>query len=209
MSVQDAYEKLGVTENSSFDEIQQAKQRLGQEYQNDSKQLESVETAYDAIIMDRLKKRQEGKIKVPEGIRFPERKVEKTPSSSFNPIPANVSSGWLQGFIDTPERNDILIPAGIYLALSILTFLTPSSDGSSLTPLLLTLGFGGCLYFLNRKEKRFGRSLLLALGGLVIGVSLGALLFGLLEGQFSNMTVDQVSTVIAFLFLWLISSFLR
>jgi len=209
MSVQDAYEKLGVTENSSFDEIQQAKQRLGQEYQNDSKQLEGVETAYDAIIMDRLKKRQEGKIKVPEGIRFPERKVEKTQSSSFNPIPANVSSSWLQRFIDTPDRNDILLPAGIYLALSVLAFLTPSSDGSSLTPLLLTLGFGGCVYFLNRKEKRFGRSLLLALGGLVIGVSLGALLFGLLEGQFSNMTVDQVSTVIAFLFFWLISSFLR
>ncbi|HEY9891193.1 MAG TPA: CPP1-like family protein, partial [Candidatus Sericytochromatia bacterium] len=73
MSDQNPYEKLGVTEDASFDEIQDAKGRLLQQHRGDQKLIESVEAAYDAIIMDRLRMRQEGKIKVPERIRFPEK----------------------------------------------------------------------------------------------------------------------------------------
>ncbi|MFN6271303.1 MAG: CPP1-like family protein, partial [Microcystis sp.] len=40
MSEQNPYEQLGVTEESSFEEIQEAKQRLVQQYQNDSKIVE-------------------------------------------------------------------------------------------------------------------------------------------------------------------------
>ena len=65
MSDQNPYEKLGVTEDASFDEIQDAKGRLMQQHRGDQKLVESVEAAYDAIIMDRLRMRQEGKIKVP------------------------------------------------------------------------------------------------------------------------------------------------
>jgi phosphoheptose isomerase len=42
MSEQNPYEQLGVTEESSFEEIQEAKQRLVQQYQNDSKIVESI-----------------------------------------------------------------------------------------------------------------------------------------------------------------------
>ena len=73
MSEQNPYEQLGVTEESSFEEIQEAKQRLVQQYQNDSKIVESIEAAYDSVLMDRLRMRQEGRIKVPDRIRFPER----------------------------------------------------------------------------------------------------------------------------------------
>ena len=65
MSEQNPYEQLGVTENSSFEEIQAAKKRLYDRHGNDSTVLEEVEIAYDSIIMDRLRLRQEGKIKVP------------------------------------------------------------------------------------------------------------------------------------------------
>ena len=79
------YEQLGVTENSSFEEIQTAKQNLKEKYQNDLPVVESIEIAYDAIIMQRLRLRQEGKIKVPEQIRFPEKTVEiKKPSLITN-----------------------------------------------------------------------------------------------------------------------------
>jgi len=64
MSEQNPYEQLGVTEESSFEEIQEAKQRLVQQYQNDSKIVELIEAAYDSVLMDRLRMRQEGRIKV-------------------------------------------------------------------------------------------------------------------------------------------------
>ena len=45
MSDQNPYEKLGVTEDASFDEIQDAKGRLMQQHRGDQKLLESVEAA--------------------------------------------------------------------------------------------------------------------------------------------------------------------
>ena len=59
MSEQNPYEQLGVTEESSFEEIQEAKQRLVQQYQNDSKIVELIESAYDSVLMDRLRMRQD------------------------------------------------------------------------------------------------------------------------------------------------------
>ena len=66
------YETLGLTEASSFEEVQSAKTRLSAEYKDDPQRKESIETAYDAILMERLRLRQEGKIKVPDRIRFAE-----------------------------------------------------------------------------------------------------------------------------------------
>lgn len=73
MSDKNPYETLGIDENSPFDEIQATRNRLVQEHAGDRKQLEAIEAAYEAILMDRLRLRQEGKIKVPDRIRFPER----------------------------------------------------------------------------------------------------------------------------------------
>lgn len=210
MSTENAYEKLGVTENATFEEIQNAKQRLGEQYQNDSQRLESVEAAYDEIIMDRLKKRQEGKIKVPDRIRFPE--VQKTPSESsfkFNPLPPETSPNWLQTLIDTPSQADILLPAGIFAGLGMLSLLVPETGDASIVPLLLAAGFGICVYFLNRKEQRFGRAMLLTLVGLIVGVSLGSVLAGVLASQISVLSGEQLTTFVTLFFFWAISSFLR
>ena len=78
MIEQNPYEQLGVTEGSSFEEIQAAKKRICDANNNDPKLVESIEAAYDAVIMDRLRLRQEGKIKVPERIRFPESSEEQS-----------------------------------------------------------------------------------------------------------------------------------
>jgi len=58
MSEQSPYEQLGVTLDASFDEIQEARDRLKQQYSGEIKLLQSIEAAYDAILMDRLKMRQ-------------------------------------------------------------------------------------------------------------------------------------------------------
>ena len=116
MSEQTPYQTLGVTEDSSFDEIQAVKSQLSQKYQGDNRALEIVESAYDAILMDRLKLRQEGKIKVPDVIRFPERAIEKP--SSLPSLNMSNSPAWIQQLVDTPSRNDILLPAGVFAALA-------------------------------------------------------------------------------------------
>jgi hypothetical protein len=204
MSDQNPYEMLGVTKDASFEEIQEARNRLSQQHREDRKLVESLEAAYDAVIMDRLRMRQEGKIKVPERIRFPERLAEAPPKTM--PAGANASPTWLQELIDTPTRADILIPAGTFVLLGLLTFLDPNPQ-STVPSLTMALGFCANIYFINRKEKRFGRAVLMTLMGLVLGVGLGVLLAGSLSSP--GISENQFATLVAFLVFWLMSSFLR
>ncbi|MBE9179188.1 CPP1-like family protein [Oculatella sp. LEGE 06141] len=201
MSEQNHYEKLGVDESASFDEIQDARNRLIMQYSADRKQVEAIESAYDAILMDRLRQRQEGKIKVPDRIRFPERVVEPPPE--FTPAPPKQTPDWLQRFVDTPSQSDILWPAGLFLGVSLLSFSAPS--------LALALGVGFSLYFLNRKEHKFGRAFLLTLVGLIVGVVLGLQLGALVAAQLAgfNLEVTSLAALVALFILWLMSSFLR
>ncbi|MGK7878430.1 MAG: CPP1-like family protein [Xenococcaceae cyanobacterium] len=206
MSEQNPYEKLGVTENASFEEIQDAKKRLSQQYRDDSKAVESIEAAYDAIIMERLKLRQEGKIKVPERIRFPERSSETPPN--LTSVPANNTPAWLQQLIDTPSRPEILWPAGVFLVLAGVSVF--SQQDGSLPSFMMALGVAANIYFLNRKEHRFGRSLLITLIGLILGIGLGMGLANLLDIQSGGfLQDDQFASLVTFCLFWLISSFLR
>lgn len=206
MSEQNPYEQLGVTEESSFEEIQEAKQRLVQQYQNDSKIVESIEAAYDSVLMDRLRMRQEGRIKVPDRIRFPERLTIPVESK---PVTSSKSPNWWRSSIDTPSAQDIGVPAVIYACLGAITLLVPDPSGS-LLPLLLAFGVFVNIYFFNRKENRFGRALLFTLAGLVLGVALGAGLASLAAKADLNIFGDrQIYALITFLIFWVISSFFR
>ena len=206
MSEQNPYEQLGVTEESSFEEIQEAKQRLVQQYQNDSKIVESIEAAYDSVLMDRLRMRQEGRIRVPDRIRFPERLTIPVESK---PVTSSKSPHWWQSLIDTPSAQDIGVPAVIYACLGAITLLVPDPSGS-LLPLLLAFGVFVNIYFFNRKEKRFGRALLFTLAGLVLGVALGAGLASLAAKADLTIFGDrQIYALITFLIFWVISSFFR
>ncbi|MDJ0688971.1 MAG: CPP1-like family protein [Xenococcaceae cyanobacterium MO_188.B32] len=207
MSEQNAYEQLGVGENASFEEIQDAKKRLTQQYSNDSKKVESIESAYDTIIMDRLRLRQEGKIKVPERIRFPERAPDPLPN--ITPVSNQYSSNWLQQFIDNPSQTDILFPTGIFLVLASIAVFAQTPE-ASLLPLLMALGFMANIYFLNRKEGRFGRAFLMSLVALFIGIGIGTGVAELLVGQGGVVLgVEKLASTITFCLFWLASCFLR
>ena len=208
MSERNPYEQLGVTENSSFEEIQAAKRRLYEQHGNDSTMLEEVEIAYDSIIMDRLRLRQEGKIKVPEKIRFPERNVEKT--LKVPQIVNDKSNVWLQELVDTPTQADILWPSGIFLTLSA-TAVFSQNTGASILPLLMALGFIANIYFLNRKEGRSGRAFLISFIALFAGIALGTALANLLLSQGGVTVLDnnQFASAVTFCLLWLVSCFLR
>lgn len=208
MSEQNPYEQLGVTENSSFEEIQAAKKRLYEQHGHDHTVLEEVEIAYDSIIMDRLRLRQEGKIKVPEKIRFPERNAEKT--LKVPQIVNDKSAVWLQELVDRPSQADILWPSGIFLTLSAIAVFSPNSEASIL-PLLMALGFIANIYFLNRKEGRSGRAFLISFVALFAGIAIGTGLANLLlsQGGITALDNNQFAAAVTFCLFWLVSCFLR
>jgi hypothetical protein len=207
MSDQSPYEKLGVSEDASFDEIQDVRNRLLEQHGGDGNVREVIEAAYDAILMERLRMRQEGKIKVPERIRFPEKRVPSSPQTSQTL--GQQSPAWLQRSIDQPKLTDVLLPGAWYLGLSATSVLYPGGSGQVLQ-LSLVVGVAIGVYFLNRKEGKFGRAVLFTLVSLIAGLIAGGLLAGLiLPLPLITLTANQFSTLLTFILMWLVSSFLR
>lgn len=208
MSDQNPYQKLGVSEDASFDEVQDARNRLLEQHGGDSKGRELIEAAYDAILMDRLRMRQEGKIKVPERIRFPEMRVPSPQKES--PVTRDQSPAWLQRILDQPSLSDVLAPGAWFLGLSAISLFVPAASDQVLQ-LGLVVGVGVSIYFLNRKENKFGRAVLFTLASLIIGLIAGGLIAVPVLQQLAliKITANQFSTVLTFILMWLISSFLR
>ncbi len=212
MSELSPYQQLGVGEDASFDEIQIAKKKLREKYQNDAQVLEEIEIAYDAIIMDRLRLRQEGKIKVPEKIRFPDKTVEPPKNktiSNYTPSLPNTPT-WLQNIIkiDQPSVREVSISGLVFLALIAASIFSQSSET---LPLLLTIGVGASFFILYRKERLFWRSVGIVFLSFVIAVSLGSVLANLIINSGFNLTIatEQFISLFTFCLLWLTSNFLR
>jgi hypothetical protein len=104
---------------------------------------------------------------------------------------------------------DILLPGAWYLGLSAISLLYPGGSGQVLQ-LTLVAGLGIGIYFLNRKEGRFGRAVLFTLVSLIVGLIAGGLIAGwILPLPLINLTGNQFSTLLTFILMWLVSSFLR
>lgn len=209
MSELNPYEQLGVKEDASFEEIQKAKKKLKDKYENNPQQLENIEVAYDAIIMQRLRLRQEGKIKVPEQIRFPEKTVEpkKVAVISNAPKTANISL-WFNNIIDQPSGKEILINSLIFLVLIVISIFNNSSET---LPLLLTVGVGTGFAVLYRKQKAFWRSVGITFITFIVGVCLANVIFSLSLNAGLNLSLspEQFASLFTFCLLWLVSNFTR
>jgi hypothetical protein len=210
MSEQSPYEQLGVNEDASFDEIQDARNRLIAQCGDDRKRVESLEAAYDAVLMHRLRLRQEGKIKVPDRIRFAERSAEENPKQPLAAPPLQPTlPGWMEQLVDTPSPEDILWPAVVFGVLGAGVLSLPLE--ASLLQLILLGSIGTCIYFLHRKERRLGRSVLLSFVALIVGFFVGYFLYLPLKGWLGSVGIAETefSTSVTLVVFWLICSFLR
>jgi hypothetical protein len=203
MSESTPYGTLGVSEDASFEEIQSAKQRLSQQYQGNTQVIESIEAAYDAIIMERLRLRKEGRIRVPERIRFPERAAESPAGKS--PASVKLPPSWLQNLLDTPSSGDIFLPAAVFSGLAAAAIFSAAGD-ISFFALLLAVGGMASVYFLNRKERRFGRAVIITALTFIAGIALG---FALAASNAIPLAGEQLACAATFCLFWLSTSFLR
>ncbi|ELS33415.1 MULTISPECIES: CPP1-like family protein [Pseudanabaena] len=205
MSEPTPYEKLGVNDEASFEEVRDARDRLLREHEGDESQQEAIELAYDAILMDRLRARKEGKIAVPDRIRYPERLSTAIPAALQNNAQRRAPS-WLSKLLDTPKQKDIYISLGVFAGLGAVSFFVSAATT------WLSFGLIASVYLLTRKENRFGRALLISLSGITIGVLLAALTNQVLvlsrlvgDGFFPS----SIQMVIILLVMWLHACFLK
>jgi hypothetical protein len=205
MSSQSYYETLGVAEGASFEEIQSARTRLAKQHAEDAQRLQEIEQAYDALLMERLRLRQEGKVTVPDGIRFAENKavLPKAATKLAFSMPT-----WNANFSASPQLWDWIAPTVAYVVLIGLT-LTIGQRPEGLQT-CAGIGTGAAIFFIYRKENRILRALLFSLGGLLLGAALGLALARVLIAQVPGLPgLSVIATWITFAILWLVSVFLK
>ena len=212
MSNHSPYETLGVTELASFEEVQSVRDRLLKEHIGDPRRSAQIEAAYDAVLMQRLKLRQEGKIKVPDDIRFAEKTPSTLPKMPKISMPSLPTTFTVSDYFAKPETSDLTIPTLVAIVLGVAAALSPTPDVFNLIALLAT---GGTIYGIYRKGRHLGSAVFAGFGGVVLGYLLGVVVLSLLPagalgvvpgGAFSG---DVVRTWGICLVLWLLTLFVK
>ena len=172
------YERLGISPDASFDAVQAAKQERLSEVGDDPQARARVEAAYDAVLMDRLKERQQGKVSTaafnasqreaaavsPPKPALPS--LPTLPRASLNLPAAKLPS---LALAEGRERWLPLIGGGVLL---LVLLVAPAANAE------LVLAFATVLTVINL-QRRGGR-LLPAVGWSVLLLSLGLVVGGLL-----------------------------
>jgi hypothetical protein len=204
MSQQTPYQKLDVSEDASFEEIQSARDRLVSLHDEDESSRQDVEIAYDAILMDRLRRRQAGELQVPERIRFAEQLAEKKPSISLPGI--KTSPDWLQRLLDRPSGRELWITSLVWATLGGLAVAAQSNPDS--LSLLMAIGLGFNIFWLQRKELKLGRAVLITLTTVAIAAIIGVSLLQI-PGAGVSLNPNAIIALVVFILFWGASNFLR
>ena len=184
------YERLGVSPDASFDEVQAARQARLAEAGDDPMARSRVEAAYDAVLMDRLKDRQQGRVSTAARTASAREQLAPPPPRPSLPalpkvaLPRVAAPSLAAPNLAMADGNDRWLALGGFGALLALLLLVPTAPAE----LLLALGTGLCVVVLQRRRRRFlaavgwGFALLsagLLLGGLLVGTAASTLSLGL------------------------------
>jgi hypothetical protein len=208
-SAPNAYERLGIEADATFDAVQAARQARLDEAGDDPLARSRVEAAYDAVLMDRLKERQQGRVSTAARSASAREQQQTAPPSRLPlpPLPRmplpRVAAPTLAApslaLVDGTDRWLALGGSGVLLALLLLLPAPPAE-------LLLALATALCVVCLQRRRRRFLAAVgwgfgLLALGLLVGGVLVAAAPASLPLGL--PLTVPQVQSLPALILLLL------
>jgi hypothetical protein len=176
------YERLGISPDAGFDAVQRARDARLLEAGEDPLARSRVEAAYDAVLMDRLKERQQGKVST--AARTASAKEQQASPPSRLPLPAlpKVALPRVQpprlstpsfSLIEGQQRWLALGGTGLLLAILLLLPNPPAE-------LLLALATALCVVCLQRRRRRFLAAVGWGFGLLSLGLLLGGLLVALM-----------------------------
>ncbi|MFN3925799.1 MAG: CPP1-like family protein [Pseudanabaenaceae cyanobacterium] len=200
MSNPNPYAELGVSEDASFEEVRSARDRLLELAEGDTARQEEIEAAYDAVLMDRLRARKEGRITVPDRIRY----AERTPNPSTGRLAGHSPRppSWLSRCLYTPTNREILTTSLVMLAVWVAMLLLPNVLTTWLAVAVLVV-----IYFINNNGRRFGWAVLFAFLSLALGFGLAYLVYQIPALQFTSFP-NTLSLLFVLIVMWLSATFL-
>ena len=201
------YERLGVSPDAGFDAVQSAKQARLLEVGDDPIARSRVEAAYDAVLMDRLKERQQGRVSTAARSASARELVSPpAPSFSLPALPKLPTSSLSRPTIALAEGEGRWLAGGGFAALLALWLLLPASSAE----FLLALATALAVVCLQRRRPRFLAALGWAFGALIVGLLLGALVLAVVPAELPlglPLSLAQVQSLPALILLALAALF--
>jgi len=169
------YERLGIAVDASFEAVQAAKQDRLLEVGDDPQARARIEAAYDAVLMDRLKERQQGKVSS-AALNASQREAVRPAAAAAPPRPSLPPLPKIAALprptVALAEGRERWLPLAGAASLLGLLLLAPAGSAE----LVLAAATLLTTFALQRRGSR----LLAAAGWSVLLLSLGLLLGGLL-----------------------------
>lgn len=183
----DPYERLQVAADASFDEVQAARQARLNEAGDDPMARSRVEAAYDAVLMGRLKERQQGKVSSAARTASQREQAPPPPSRPALPALSNLPQLPAVSFRAPGPLPALTLASGRerwfpLLAHGVLLLLLLLVPGAS-PELLLALATLATVINLQRRRGRLLAAVGFSIALLVVGLLIGALLHGVLNSS--------------------------
>ncbi|XP_058114933.1 protein CHAPERONE-LIKE PROTEIN OF POR1, chloroplastic [Magnolia sinica] len=195
VNIWDPYRRLGVSSDASEEEIRGARNFLLQQYAGHERSVESIEAAYEKILMASFRARKKSKINLKSRLK---KKVEESPP-------------WVKrllDFVELPPTEVILRRMFLFAFMGAWSVMNSAEAGPAFQ---VALSLAACIYFLNDKTKSLARASILGFGALVIGWVCGSFLVPMIPAFLlqPTWTLELLTSLVAYVFLFLACTFLK
>ncbi|PON92706.1 Protein CHAPERONE-LIKE PROTEIN OF POR1-like [Trema orientale] len=193
--VWDPYKRLGVSRDASEEEIWGSRNFLLQQYSGHERSEESIEAAFEKILMASFQYRKKTKINLKTKLK---KQVEESPPWVKN----------LLSFVELPPPDVILRRLFLFAFMGGWSIMNSAEAGPAFQ---VAVSLAACIYFLNEKTKSLGRAFIIGFGALVTGWVCGSLLVPNIPSVLLHptWTLELVTSLVVYVFLFLGCTFLK
>ncbi|XP_010493415.1 PREDICTED: protein CHAPERONE-LIKE PROTEIN OF POR1, chloroplastic [Camelina sativa] len=193
--VWDPYKRLGVSPYASEEEIWASRNFLLQQYAGHERSEESIEGAFEKLLMSSFIKRKKTKINLKTRLK---KKVDESPP-------------WLKAlldFVEMPPMDTIFRRLFLFAFMGGWSIMNSAEGGPAFQ---VAVSLAACIYFLNEKTKSLGRACLIGIGALAAGWFCGSLIIPMIPTLLLHptWTLELLTSLVAYVFLFLSCTFLK
>ncbi|KAK4490659.1 hypothetical protein RD792_001350 [Penstemon davidsonii] len=147
VNVWDPYKRLGISTDASEEEVWSARNFLLNQYASHERSAESIEAAFEKLLMTSFKNRKKTKINLKTKLK---KKVEESPPWVKN----------LLSFVEVPPPVIILRRLFLFSFMACWSVMNSAEVGPAFQ---VALSLAACIYFLNDKNKNLPRAAIIGL----------------------------------------------
>lgn len=195
LNVWDPYRRLGISPYASEEEIWSSRNFLLEQYAGHERSVESVEAAFEKLLMTSFKERKKTKINLKTRLK---KQVDESPP-------------WVKSilnFVELPPMEIIFRRLFLFAFMGGWSIMNSAEGGPAFQ---VAVSLAACIYFLNEKTKSLGRAFVIGLGALAAGWVCGSIVVPMIPTVLIHptWTLELMTSLVAYLFLFLGCTFLK